>query len=63
MFTLEGEGFSLAEKRRVLDWVIRPELRTIPGVAEVNSLGGEVQTFEVIPNTARMAAMGVALND
>ena len=63
MFTLEGEGFSLAEKRRVLDWVIRPELRTIPGVAEVNSLGGEVQTFEVIPNTARMAAMGVALSD
>lgn len=63
MFTLEGDGFSLAEKRRVLDWVIRPELRTIPGVAEVNSLGGEVQTFEVIPNTARMAAMGVALND
>ena len=63
MFTLEGEGFSLAEKRRVLDWVIRPELRTIPGVAEVNSLGGEVQTVEGIPNTARMAAMGVALND
>jgi len=63
MFTVEGEGFSLAEKRRVLDWVIRPELRTIPGVAEVNSLGGEVQTFEVIPNTARMAAMGVHMGD
>jgi len=63
MFTLEGEGVSLAEKRRVLDWVIRPELRTIPGVAEVNSLGGEVQTFEVIPNTAKMAAMGVSMGD
>ncbi len=63
MFTLEGDGFSLADKRRVLDWVIRPELRTIPGVAEVNSLGGEVQTFEVIPHNARMAAMGVALAD
>jgi len=63
MFTLEGEGFSLAEKRRVLDWVIRPELRTIAGVAEVNSLGGEVQTFEVIPNTAKMAAMGVSMAD
>ncbi len=62
MFTLEGP-FSLAEKRRVLDWVIRPELRTVAGVAEVNSLGGEVQTFEVIPNTARMAAMGVAQSD
>ncbi len=63
MFTLEGDGFSLADKRRVLDWLIRPELRTIPGVAEVNSLGGEVQTFEVIPNTARMAAMGVSMSD
>ncbi len=63
MFTLEGDGFSLADKRRVLDWVIRPELRTIPGVAEVNSLGGEVQTFEVIPNTARMAALGVSMSD
>jgi cobalt-zinc-cadmium resistance protein CzcA len=49
MFTLEGDGFSLAEKRRVLDWVIRPELRTIPGVADINALGGEVQTFEVSP--------------
>ena len=63
MFTLEGDAFSLAEKRRVLDWVIRPELRTIPGVAEVNSLGGEVQTFEVIPNTAKMAAMGVSMSE
>ena len=63
MFTIEGKDFSLAEKRRVLDWVIRPELRTIPGVAEVNSLGGEVQTFEVIPHTARMAAMGVSMSD
>ncbi len=62
MFTLEGP-FTLAEKRRVLDWVIRPELRTVAGVAEVNSLGGEVQTFEVIPNTARLAALGVSLAD
>ncbi len=61
MFTIEGDAFPLAEKRRVLDWVIRPELRTIAGVAEVNSLGGEVQTFEVIPNTAKMAAMGVSM--
>ncbi len=61
MFTLEGDAFSLAEKRRVLDWVIRPELRTIEGVAEVNSLGGEVQTFEVIPHTERMAALGISM--
>ena len=61
MFTLEGEGHSLAERRRVLDWVIRPHLRTIPGVAEVNSLGGEVPTFEVVPDSARMARAGVSM--
>ena len=63
MFTLEGEAHSLAEKRRVLDWVIRPELRTVPGVADVNSLGGEVQTFEIVPDAARLAARGITLND
>ena len=63
MFTIEGQAFSLAEKRHVLDWVIRPELRTIPGVADMNSLGGEVQTFEVIPSTAKMAALGVSMSD
>ena len=60
MFTLEGD-FSLAEKRRVLDWTVRPELRTVPGVAEVNALGGEVQTFEVVPRPERMAALGVSM--
>lgn len=63
MFTLEGDQFSLAEKRRVLEWVIRPELRTVPGVADVNSLGGEVQTYEIVPDAARMAARGVTLSD
>ena len=63
MFTLEGEGFSLADKRRVLDWVIRPELRTIPGVADLNALGGEVQTFEVVPHSAKLAALGIGLGD
>ncbi|PIT73600.1 efflux RND transporter permease subunit [Limnohabitans sp. B9-3] len=63
MFTLEGEGFSLAEKRRVLDWVIRPELRTIPGVADINALGGEVQTFEVVPHNAKLAALGIGMGD
>jgi CzcA family heavy metal efflux pump len=62
MFTVEGP-FSLAEKRRVLDWTIRPELRTVTGVADVNTLGGEVQTLEVVPRTERMAALGVSMAD
>ena len=62
MFTLEGD-MSLAERRALLDWVIRPQLRTIPGVADVNSLGGEVRTFEVVPQPQQLAARGISLQD
>ena len=59
MFTIEGGSLSLAERRTLLDWVIRPALRTLPGVADVNSLGGVVRSFEVIPDNAAMAAHGI----
>jgi heavy metal efflux system protein len=59
MFTIEGSSLSLAERRTLLDWIIRPALRTLPGVADVNSLGGLVRSFEVIPDNAAMAAHGI----
>jgi len=62
MFTVEGEGYSLAERRRVLDWVLRPALRTVPGVADVNVLGGEVRSYEIIPDPARLRARGATLD-
>ena len=62
MFTIEGE-LSLADKRKLLDWVIRPQLRTIPGVADVNSLGGQVGAFEVVPDPQGLAARGLSLRD
>lgn len=61
MFTIEGPQ-TLEERRRLLDWVIRPALRTIPGVADVNSLGGRVRTFEVVPDPAALQAQGIGLN-
>ncbi|MFA7587620.1 MAG: CusA/CzcA family heavy metal efflux RND transporter [Novosphingobium sp.] len=60
MFTLEGPQ-PLSEKRRVLDWVIRPALRTVPGVADVNALGGFAETFEVSPDNAALAAAGLGI--
>jgi heavy metal efflux system protein len=62
MFTIEGPQ-SLAEKRRLLDWVIRPALRSLPGVADVNSLGGRVGSFEVVPDPMALQARGLGLND
>ena len=61
MFTLEADALSLAERRSLLDWVIRPALRTVPGVADVNALGGVVRAYEVIPNLAAMASGGVTV--
>lgn len=63
MFTIEGGDLSLEERRSLLDWVIRPSLRTVPGVADVNSLGGRVRTFNVAPNETAMASAGVSLAD
>jgi len=60
MFTVEGP-LSLAERRSLLDWTVRPALRTLPGVADVNALGGAVRAFEVVPDPARLAARGLSL--
>jgi len=60
MFTVDGP-LPLDERRALLDWVIRPQLRTLAGVADVNALGGFVRTFEVAPDNAAMSARGVTL--
>ena len=60
MFTIEGP-LSLEEKRTLLDWTIRPRLRTLRGVADVNSLGGLARTFEVVPDVAALNARGLSL--
>ncbi|WP_290870143.1 CusA/CzcA family heavy metal efflux RND transporter, partial [Aquabacterium sp.] len=60
MFTVEGPQ-PLEERRRVLDWVIRPALRTLPGVADVNSLGGRVRTFEISPDPQALQTRGLSL--
>jgi cobalt-zinc-cadmium resistance protein CzcA len=62
MFTIEGD-LPLAEKRSLLDWVIRPQLRTLPGVADVNALGGQVRSFEVVPNLLALKARSLTLAD
>lgn len=59
MFTIEGGNLNLMERRQLLDWVLRPALRTIKGVADVNALGGQVRSFEVMPDNIRLAARNI----
>ncbi len=61
MFTIEGGNLSLMERRSLLDWVIRPALRTVSGVADVNALGGMVRSFMVEPNNALMSARNISM--
>lgn len=59
MFTLEGEGLTLEERRSLLDWTVRPALRGLAGVADVNVLGGHARAFEVVPDPAALAQAGL----
>jgi cobalt-zinc-cadmium resistance protein CzcA len=63
MFTIEAPAMSIEERRSVLDWVIRPALRAVPGVADVNSLGGLVRSYEVVPDPVKLAAVGLSMGD
>ncbi|MEY4729320.1 MAG: hypothetical protein RL020_478 [Pseudomonadota bacterium] len=62
MFKVEGGGLSLTEHRSLLDWVIRPQLRSLEGVADVNALGGKTKTFEIVPNLGAMQARGITFD-
>ena len=62
MMTLDGPQ-SLEEKRRILDWQIRPLLRTVAGVADINALGGRVEAYQVAPDMQALAAVGMSLSD
>jgi cobalt-zinc-cadmium resistance protein CzcA len=62
MFSIDGGDLTLMQRRDLLDWVIRPALRTVSGVADVNALGGEVRSFEVIPDNMKMSARGITID-
>ncbi|HEY6095143.1 MAG TPA: CusA/CzcA family heavy metal efflux RND transporter [Gallionellaceae bacterium] len=61
MFTVEGEDYTLEQRRTLLDWTIRPALRTLPGVADVNSLGGLARSFEIVPDHTALAARSLTM--
>ncbi len=62
MFTIDG-NITEVEKRQLLDFVIRPQLRMISGVADVNSIGGFSRAFVIVPDFNDMARLGVSISD
>ena len=53
----------LVERRTIEDWVVRPLLRSIPGVAEINSTGGYVKEYQTLVDPQRLRYYGLALED
>ncbi|SPA43673.1 Cation efflux system protein, heavy metal resistance [Cupriavidus taiwanensis] len=59
----DGTAYTLSDLREIQDWVIRPQLRNVPGVTEVNAIGGHARAYVVAPELARMASYGLSLAD
>ena len=60
-FVVQNDRLSLMEREEILEWSIAPALRTVPGVVEVNSLGGENRQYQVILDPKRLQAARVSL--
>lgn len=62
-YTIEGERYSLMDRKTFHDWVIRYALRTVPGVNEVNSWGGYSQQYAIIADPVLLRKYGITLRE
>jgi heavy metal efflux system protein len=59
----DGSAYNTTDLREIQDWIIRPQLLTVPGVTEVNSIGGYVKQFHVTPHPDKLISLGLTLLD
>ncbi len=59
----DGSRYTPMDLRTISDWTVRPQLRNVKGVAEVNSIGGYTRQYHVTPNPQRLAALGISLEE
>ncbi|MDZ4255649.1 MAG: CusA/CzcA family heavy metal efflux RND transporter [Sulfuritalea sp.] len=59
----DGSEYTPTDLRTIQDWIVRPQLRNIPGVTEINTIGGYVKQFHVTPDPARLIGYGLSFHD
>jgi cobalt-zinc-cadmium resistance protein CzcA len=59
----DGTPYTAADLREIQDWIIKPQLRTVPGVAEINSIGGYAREYQVAPHPDKLASHGLSVQD
>ena len=59
----DGLPYTPTDLREMQDWIIKPQLRNVPGVTEINSIGGFAKEFLVAPSPQKLASFGLSLQD
>ncbi|AZD31795.1 efflux RND transporter permease subunit [Pseudomonas chlororaphis] len=59
----DGTAYTPTDLRVIQDWVIAPQLRNVPGVAEINTIGGFAKLYQIAPDPRRLAAYNLTLGD
>ncbi len=59
----DGTRYTPTDLREIQDWIIKPQLRTVAGVTEINTIGGFAREYLVAPSPERMASYGLSLQD
>ena len=62
-FVVRGEGRTLMELEETLDWYLAPQLRTVPGVVEVNSFGGQNKEYQIVIDPQRLQAAALSVRE
>jgi cobalt-zinc-cadmium resistance protein CzcA len=62
-YLVEGGNLDIRELRALHDWVVRPILRTVPGVTEVNSFGGQVKQYQVVLDPGKLKSLNLTIRD
>ncbi|MCQ4574091.1 MAG: CusA/CzcA family heavy metal efflux RND transporter [Candidatus Brocadiales bacterium] len=62
-YTVEGEGYDLGELRAIQDWYVRYQLNSVPGVAEVASVGGFVKEYQIDVDPNKLVAYNIRLSE
>ena len=60
---LDGTPYTSTDLREVQDWIIKPQLRNVAGVTEINSIGGYEKQYQIAPNPERLSAYGLSMAD
>ena len=59
----DGTPYTATDLREIQDWIIKPQLRNVAGVTEINSIGGFEKEYQVAPHPERLSAFGLTLTD